>query len=514
MWLTMGLNLKKKINYILEHKKILLVLLFLLTVLIRAPNISREYYSVDTAAMYYDVADNIKDGKGFIATHRFYYFDNNDDIVHDSSNTVGPLYPIYLSLFLFFKDSLSSLIFANILLMGLLVVLVYLFAERLFGQTVGLVSALFIMLNGQLYALSIFVWSEPITLVFLILTFYFTTFGNKNRYWVLCGVFGALTYLSRYNGGIAILSIWIWLLIRRDIRQLIIMASASLLIALPWFIRSYLKHGTFFYFPLAQLVKTENAFVAWNYYPLLNLESMQFPISKLLWLAVGNFLNFIGLLGTLDLFSFLFAFLLVGFITYRSNEKIQPIIIFSILFFLIQSLNFHQEHSRHILFIYVLGVPIAVATMKELTDRIHIGKASVFIVLSSTLLFTYIVIDSGQMYYNKGPRLVEEKDAYSWLSKNSHQESNIASTFPADVNYFTRLKTTLIPNKNTSVLSDFIGRYNISYFVLEKTNQRHEPYTTNATRLLYRGNNNVIIGKYSLKLAYTSGSVLIYRVDN
>ena len=121
--------------------------MFLLTVLIRVPNLLRDYTSDDSAVIYMDIADNIKNGNGWRVDFRFVYTDNtfeDDSIAHQMHDT-APLYPLFLAGVFIFNDSLTSAIFANILLAGLLVVLVYLFADKLFGQKVALVSAAVVM---------------------------------------------------------------------------------------------------------------------------------------------------------------------------------------------------------------------------------------------------------------------------------------------------------------------------------------------------------------------------------
>jgi len=183
-------------------------------------------------------------------------------------------------------------------------------------------------------------------------------------------------------------------------------------------------------------------------------------------------------------------------------------------------------HCRYLIPIFIVLTPLGVAMMfksiKYLMNYVTSDTVKtlrdyrkIVAILLALLLLVYSFQIAGETYYNYNVRtttLSKEKEAYKWLSDHTSDNDKIASTYPCDDHYFTGLEATLIPDVNETVMEKFIDRFSITYFVILNPYQWSEAYSTNITRELCFGNENVAVGNKELSLVYRNEAVLIYQV--
>ncbi|MBU4190003.1 MAG: glycosyltransferase family 39 protein, partial [Candidatus Thermoplasmatota archaeon] len=412
-------------------------------------------------------------------------------------------------------------VFANILLAGLLIVLIYLFADKLFGQKIALVSAAVVMLNPTMYALSVYVWIEILFCILLLLAFYFAIFPKNYYYFALSGMFAGMAYLTRYPGVVIVVGILIWLLfIRKNYKPAFIFGVFSFLAALPWFIRNYLLfNNPLFYTSTSIGMSTIGRAQSYPGQPSV----FQYPFTEFLRYSRVTFLDNLSALGSVESLFILLPFVILGCALYMRNRNIQPLIIFSFLTFIVMSagMSLSGWHCRYLIPIFIVLTPLGVAMMFKSIKYLMSTKSDALPILRDyrkiiTLLLAFIFLVNcvqitGQAYYNITTNISEEKEAYKWLSDHTSSSDKTASTYPCDDHYFTGLESTLMPDVNETVMEGFIERFSITYFVII-LNPGFDAYSTNITRELYLGNENVTVGSKNLSLVYRNDAVLIYQV--
>lgn len=144
---------------------------------------------------------------------------------------------------------------------ALAVVVFFLFVRKFFKKLMSPTTFLLIMFMPMLFYFSGIGYSESV-LFFCAITAYYFYFSfiksepgkMKNYFLILTIIFSALSALSHYHGGIVILSIFIYSLFRRNLKQAFTILIISLLIASPWYIKNQMEYGN----PIWPMLTTGN----------------------------------------------------------------------------------------------------------------------------------------------------------------------------------------------------------------------------------------------------------------
>ncbi len=524
-------SLSNKIfNQVLTHKKILLVLLFLITVLLRVPRLFLTEYNDPggDAASHIDGARNIKDGNGYKVDFLQWFnrndgFDDNNSISHPAY-WYPPVYSMFLAVVFLLRDSLFAAAVAQILLCGILIVLLYLLTERLFGQKIAVVSALLVMFNPFLYWLSVIIMSEILYLTLCVVIFYLliakSSYVENNQFVALSGFLTGMAFLTRYAGVTIAVGILAWLILRRRFKAVIIYGVCAFFTGAPWFlVRNYIVLGD----PLIRLHSTG------FYYPPVIVSSSIFQSNiefYNLWRIGQSFWRVGGSLSSPDFFFILLPFVIIGSIKYFTDERISLLIIFSIVLVLFHSVILKYINVRYLIPLVVFLVPVGVKTLVELLRHwpnrkilsIRSNKSEAFLIL----IISYLLVSCSSIVSStKHCRETNFRDElnYKWLVDNAQQDSRIAATLPHRCHYFTNLESVMLPlNLDKKWLDKFIIFYNISYIVVEERMSERYPSSSFIGGTLFKGQSSVKTGINELTLAcesegYYAGKVWIYKVN-
>lgn len=113
-----------------------------------------------------------------------------------------PVYLLYLSVLASRGLSFFPIAKLMTLLTGLvLVISVYLIAQKHFGEITGIIAVLLLIFNKQIVYLSSMVVSTIPYSIFVILSWHYITSGFKhNRLWITAGIFVGLAYMTKGSG--------------------------------------------------------------------------------------------------------------------------------------------------------------------------------------------------------------------------------------------------------------------------------------------------------------------------
>jgi len=103
----------------------------------------------------------------------------------------SPIYYYILASILLIKDNVLTLNFANIVLQGAAIILVYLLAKRLFSQSTALVATVLLSFSNASISQSMYAWQPFIMQPFLYLSYLLLLLGHlkKNYYFLLLSIF-------------------------------------------------------------------------------------------------------------------------------------------------------------------------------------------------------------------------------------------------------------------------------------------------------------------------------------
>jgi 4-amino-4-deoxy-L-arabinose transferase-like glycosyltransferase len=172
------------------------------------------YDSSSDQLLFIDIARNIAAGNGFMVSEPTWTADAGK-----ATSIVPPLYPLFLAFwFNFFGENFAIIRFVQVLLSLIVVMVTYLIADRVFGQKIALIAGL----SAALYPTFI-MYTRPLlseTLFFPI----FTLFGLATLYlhfekpplwlYIVWGISGGLSYLTKSEVGLAIAFTFCYLAIR------------------------------------------------------------------------------------------------------------------------------------------------------------------------------------------------------------------------------------------------------------------------------------------------------------
>lgn len=468
------------------------------------------------AYYYYDVAENLYLGRGFVVDFIWNYLDTPPSVSHPSNLYWMPFPSIlaYLS-FLAFGLSYRASQVPFIVLSALPPVLAYYLSHRLFGKPrYGLIAALLLIFSGFYLPY----WVSPDN---------FTPFGvatslallalayglEKGRpfYFGLAGLLMGLSHLTRADGALLWVVLGSVLLVafcqrkangwgvRGFLLSTLLALAGYLLIMGPWFYRNWVIVGA----PLSG-AGTKTLFLR-NYDDLFSCAKDLTWQGYLKWgwgAILGSKLraaahNGLVLLGALQFY--LAPFVGIGGWQVRRQRLYLPFLLYAALLYLIMTLLFtfpsmrgSMLHSTTALlpFLFALappGIDAFVEFMARWRRRWHPPTARAFFSLGFTglaILISLFLYSQG-VFFSTSPAPIlplwnERNKIYIQVAQSLEGDAPVMVVDPPAYYYFTHRPALAIPNEEIEVILEVAYRYGAEYLILESDH----PSTLND---LYRG---------------------------
>lgn len=494
-----------------------MVVVFLLVLLVRALTaLPLEQPGYFDAYYYYDVAENLYLGQGFVVAFIWNYLDNPTSVSHPSNLYWMP-FPsilIYLS-FLLFGPSYRASQVPFIILSALPSVLAYYLSHRLFGRLrYGLMAAIFVTFAGFYLPY----WVSPdnftpfgVATSFALLAMAWGLEKGKPFYFGLAGLLLGFSHLTRADGILLWVVLGLVLLLAFSqrktnpwrVQDLLLSALLALggylLVMGPWFYRNWGVVGaplsgagtkTLFLrryddiFSYAQDL-TWQGYLRWGWGAILG--------SKLR--AAAH--NGLVLLGALQFY--LAPFVAIGGWQVRRQRLYLPFFLYAGLLYLTMTLLFtfpsmrgSMLHSTTALlpFLFALappGIDAFVEFMARWRRGWHLPTARRFFSLG----FTGLTILISLFLYSQGvffspsrepilPLWNERNRIYIQAAQSLEGDAPVMAINPPAYYYFTHRPALAIPNEEIGVILEVAQRYGAEYLILESDH----PSTLND---LYRG---------------------------
>ncbi len=176
---------------------------------------------------------------------------------------IQPLYPITLSI-AYIANNMEVIYFLmkfiNVILSSLIIFPVYFLSREFLNHKDSIIISIIISIISAVFIFPSFIMSENLFYPLFMFTifFLFKAFNsNTRKYFILAGIFLALSYLTRTVGAVLVLvSFLVYLFFFREIklRNIIYLYFTALIIVLPWLIYN-IKH---FGFSLETLIGKQN----------------------------------------------------------------------------------------------------------------------------------------------------------------------------------------------------------------------------------------------------------------
>ncbi len=494
-----------------------LIGVFLLSLGVRALTVlPLEQPGYFDAYHYYDVAENLYLGRGFVVDLIWNYLDTPPSVSHPSNLYWMPFPSVlaYLS-FLFFGLSYRASQVPFIILSALPPVLAYYLSHRLFGKPrYGLIAALLVIFSGFYLPY----WVSPdnftpfgVATSFALLAMAWGLEKEKPLYFGLAGLLLGLSHLTRADGVLLWVVLGSVLLVafsqtkanpwgvREFLLSTLLALGGYLLVMGPWFYRNWGIVGaplsgagtkTFFlrsYDDIFSYAKdlTWQGYLAWGWGAILG--------SKLR--AAAH--NGLVLLGALQFY--LAPFVAIGGWQVRHRRLYLPFFLYAALLYLTMTLLFtfpsmrgSMLHSTTALlpFLFALappGIDAFVEFMARWRRRWHPPTARAFFSLG----FTGLAILVSLFLYSQGvlfsispepilPLWNERNKIYVQVAQSLEGDAPVMVVDPPAYYYFTHRPALVIPNEEVEVILEVAHRYGAEYLILE----RDHPSTLSD---LYRG---------------------------
>ena len=139
------------------------------------------------------------------------------------------------------------------ILNSLLVVPAYFILTRLFNQKVAAISSIFIITSQFFLYNSFFSWPKSLVAFFILVSWLLLLEGRRS-YTFLAGVVSGFAYLTHDLAVLYIGASFIFLLLSKRFRELLIFTIPAFILALPWLITAslvYKKPSNFIYYPIS-----------------------------------------------------------------------------------------------------------------------------------------------------------------------------------------------------------------------------------------------------------------------
>jgi 4-amino-4-deoxy-L-arabinose transferase-like glycosyltransferase len=365
---------------------------------------------------------------------------------------------------------------------------VFLLAKRMFNERIAFIASVLTVSIPSFVTYSVLFYTD-ILLTFYISLFFFTFIlalkENRKKYWVLSGVFGALSVLTKTPGLIVFPFIFlafiyqlikerkIYILFKKYLLLLVIMA----LIVSGWLIRNfyYFKNPTCFPVPGVQIFdtkgcsinnfqekysfsgRTEQTGTEQNVYSIGITSYLDFAYGALWFVALafsgGILMLFIkrDLINDLIIILLILLLLVFNYTTGRAEDTARytlswvPIIGLVSAMWLEESYEFIKKNWTLIGTLFLLSVNILVllfyfpltTTIKSIIGGIII-LSTFYLILTKkyqaalTVTFVFIILTSFTNFYTKTATMQQVKqfsplffEACNWIEKNTPQNSTL-----------------------------------------------------------------------------------------
>jgi len=517
---------------------------FLLALVVRAltalPLDQPGYFD---AYYYYDVAESLKSGRGFVVDFIWNYLDSPSSVSHPSNLYWMPVPSIlaYLSFLLFGLSYRASQV-PFVILSALPPVLAYYLSHRLFGKPrYGLIAALLLIFSGFYMPY----WVSPdnftpfgVTTSFALLTLACGLEKGKPLYFGLAGLLVGLSHLTRADGVLLWVVLGSVLLVafrqpkanpwrvREFLLSALLALGGYLLVMGPWFYRNWGIVGaplsgagtkTLFlrsYDDIFSYAKdlTWQGYLAWGWEAILGSKIRA---------AAHNGLVFLGALQF-----YLAPLVAIGGWQVRRRRLYLPFFLYAALLYLTMTFLFtfpsmrgSMLHSTTALlpFLFALappGIEAFVEFMARWRRGWHPTTARAFFSLGFTglaiLISLFLYSQSVFLSTSREPILPlwnERNRIYVQVAQSLEGDALVMVVDPPAYYYFTHRPALVIPNEEIEVILEVAHRYGAEYLILESDH----PSTLSA---LYRG--EMSHPSLHLQRALTDplgDPVMIYRLE-
>ena len=505
-----------------KNKTKIIIILILLVFATRIPYLlmMKDNYNDPgrDGAVYVNGAHNINAGNGYKIDFLLNFHKNkelNSNKISHPGYHYPPVYPGFIALVFFIKDSLFAIGFANVLLFVLTIIVLYFLFVKIFGDKIALISIVLLIFNPTLFHYSTCILSEMLYLTLSSLTFYFLlTKKNKIEFIIISGFLAGMTFLCRYVGIFVIISGFIWLITYKRYKKGLIFGTASFITLAPWFLfRNYFIYGD-------ALVRLHRTF---EFQPAIHATttSIIHAIFSNVQGIIKDFILLAADMSSIDFFHLLLPFIIMGCFLYLKDKRLSLPIIFLFTVIIGHIIFLRHSITRYYIATIIFLIPIGVKAMSEFLsshDDINMGfksnKSKLFMILVLCLLLVY---SGGIIKHVYSTRQLSKQEVYKyvWLNENASSNSIVAAVFPQRVNYYTGLKSVMFPtNLDKDLLSKYIEYYNISYFALKWIGKySNNKYIMNT---FFSGEKTEEIKDYKLALIHedidSGNKILIYKV--
>jgi 4-amino-4-deoxy-L-arabinose transferase-like glycosyltransferase len=431
------------------------------------------------ASHYFEIAENAASGRGYITN--FISFPSFGGALPHEDLYRPPLFVYSLALvFMFAGASFAAAQLIPILFAALLIPVTYLLGRELFGRSVGLISALAVLLSSEVLFLSIQVITETQFTFLFTASLYFLVKWYRTRdcrQALAFGILLGLSFLSRpqallaapllvppvfYAGGRLGLN-------RKMLSQALLALALFLVVAGPWMARTYYLTGSPLYSETGILLKyagslqSENEMFAINLdMPTLQENMASHPVQFMLsWARNVMHLSYETMpLLTPVVFLFSVFGLLLSFKDYRRHAAAYYIILAYLAFFgLVFVIGRYMFPLVPLFIIYsIFGMQQFAGTFKK-----H-GKGIFILVLIAALGLSWSTGINKTIELHGAERL-EWKEAGEWIRSTGNTQP-IMSDDPSIAHYAESAWVVLPYNALNDTL-EFAKSYNVSYIVFD-----------------------------------------------
>jgi 4-amino-4-deoxy-L-arabinose transferase-like glycosyltransferase len=485
-------------------------------------------FSADPAH-YYQLAVDIYEGRGpgVNAITQFWY-----RVPFGYPDTVWePLFSFIISFFFMFlgKTIMSAKIM--VLLFSLAsIVLVYLAGRTIYNEKTGLIAAFLFAIQPKHAIYSIAILKDNVFVFFFMASFlllYLAFKYDKLRYWALLGVFIGLTFLTRYMGGVLVLTLLILAFARRkNISLTYVGISVLCIIAviLPWGIYT----NSFFDQPFFSVTKyysySDTGWVGMSYENsapsignYINKNSVADILSVRL-MMIPMALYAIPVWFTPIIFLLVIYIFLVKNDDYLYNLKVYFFVMIVLYFIQFSSENMLNERVFFAL-VYISLIPIAYSIpevsaklsgmVKNRVEKKHMTVLILFLIALSSIFMLQWNMDKIHGYEIVEKKQAAFKEFGDWSKSNIDENSIIMTTLPLDIHYYTGKRTVMDP-------------YNYAISIDEENKLRYENRSLdeienyNVTHVLINGDNDDYLFGFkglNLKLVYEDSSDKLYLYE-
>ncbi|MDD2807000.1 MAG: glycosyltransferase family 39 protein [Patescibacteria group bacterium] len=202
-------------HFLVKYHKIILVAIIILAAGLIFFGLTRADIQIDDATYSFRSLGYLDYMASQLQTTPLQWFDSLPTWSHLSFHDSPPL--VFIIQFIFFKIFGATVLAARLpfALAGLVsIYLTYLIGKKLFGESVGLLSALILTISSYHIWASKVGYLEPMALAFILLTLYlFLVSLDNHKFFILLGVALGLMFLTKYTTLFVLPAILIYLLI-------------------------------------------------------------------------------------------------------------------------------------------------------------------------------------------------------------------------------------------------------------------------------------------------------------